>query len=372
MTSILFAETAYLSWLAAAKLPADELRSLLNRYHTGESVYAAFAVHPDDVAEFISSSSAARLIRTMDPANIARLRELVIRLQIRSVTFFDPNFPSILSDISDPVSILFYQGDIACLQGRIIGMVGSRRASRTGLKAAESIARDLSSNGIRIVSGFAYGIDSACHQGCLSGRSPTIAVMGCGLDQNYPADNSSLRKHILDAGGLFLSEFAPEEKPLAANFPYRNRIISAIGEALVLIEARTRSGSLRTVDHALKQGKEVFVYPGEPSSPFFEGNHQLLRDGARFFTTAGDILEDMNWLDNQRIKVQNSDCSIPPGSVSPSETRILSLLASGTLGFEQLATESGLPPGELLSMLTVLQVRGMIETLPGKKYQLKS
>lgn len=364
-------ESAYLAWLASARIPADSLLKLLDMYNSGESVYRAVRSGNPQIQETVPPGALTTLRRNAAPDTIRMFSERISSHQIRAMTIHDPKFPCILRDIEDPVSILFYQGNTACLTGRIIGMVGSRQASYAGLKAAQRIARDLSREGVSVISGFAYGIDSASHRGCIEGGSPTIAVMGCGLDIDYPADNAELRRTALEGNGLFLSEYAPGEKPLAGNFPYRNRIISALGAALILMEAKIRSGSLRTVDHALKQGKDIFVYPGDPESLHFEGNHQLLRDGGRYFTTARDVLEDLDWLDKKPGVVQNSGCSGSPAADSPAEERIMQILRPGALSFEQLAAKSMLTPAELLSLLTILQVRGMIEPLPGKKYQMK-
>ncbi len=364
-------ENIYLAWLASVKMPADFLKKLLICCKTGEDAFRMIDRKDPAITDIIPKAYAEKLKQNAEERNLSFFRKMISDQRICAVTFHDPHFPSVLQEIQDPVSILFYQGELKCLAGNKISMVGSRRASYTGLKAAHRIASDLGRNGISVVSGFAYGIDASSHQGCMDGGSPTIAVMGCGLDQNYPADHSSLRRKIIETGGVLLSEYAPGEKPMAANFPYRNRIISALGEALVLVEARIRSGSLRTVDHALAQGREVFVYPGDPSSVHFEGNHQLLRDGGHYFTSAHDILEDMNWLDKKPRDVQNSVCTGCPADISPAERKILKLLIPGALSFDQLSDQSGLPPADLLSILTVLQIRGTVEPLPGKKYQLK-
>jgi len=364
-------EIAYLAWLASSKVPAEILKRLLISFRTGESIYKAVKSDNQQILEFVPVSVLNALRNSANPDLICRMDHLVLQHAIHAMTMHDPRFPTILQEITDPVSILFYQGSPECLSRRAISMVGSRRASYSGLKAAHQIAQDLSMEGIAIVSGFAYGIDTASHQGCLEGRSPTIAVMGCGLDQNYPAGNEGLRKQVIDSGGILLSEYAPGEKPLPGHFPYRNRIIAALGEAVILVEAKIRSGSLRTVDHALEQGKEVFVYPGDPTSPFFEGNHQLLRDGGHYFSKALDILEDMNWLDKNQSEVQNSGCSISTDGMSPEEEKILRLLIPGELSFDQLAAQSAVSPSDLLSILTILQIRGAVEPLPGKKYQIK-
>ena len=181
-----------------------------------------------------------------------------------------------------------------------------------------------------------------------------------------------LRNTILNRGGLLLSEYAPGEKPAGWHFPIRNRIITGLSAALILMEAKIRSGSMTSVQHALDQGKDVFAYPGDPDSPYFEGNHQLLREGAVYFTNAEDILEDLGWLDNQRIIRQNIDCSSEVRTASAEETAVLRALTPGVRSFEQLLEATGLSASALLSTLTLMQIRGQVESMPGKLYQLKS
>lgn len=363
-------ETAYLAWIADQQIPADVLLAVIREYRTGEAVFHAVTEGDPHLDEMIRTDVISRMRASGTRENLRRLYDLTVQHRILSVTAVDDSFPAVLSEIPDPVSILFYRGDLSCLQKRKIAMVGSRHASYAGLKAAETIARELSSSGIAVISGFANGIDTACHEGCLKGGAPTIAVLGCGLDQSYPAANSGLRKRLLENGGLLISEFSPGQPPLSYHFPYRNRIISGLGDAVILMEARIRSGSLVTVSHALNQGKEVFVYPGDPSSPYSEGNRQLLREGATYFTTARDILADMNWLDNPPDEVHNSDCSVLSKARTETETAVLNCLLPGPRSFDQLSDACGLPPAELLSVLTMLQIRGMVESVPGKKYQI--
>ena len=195
--------------------------------------------------------------------------------------------------------------------------------------------------------------------------------MGSGLDRPYPRDNLALRNRILEKGGLILSEYAPGESALGWHFPVRNRIITGLSRALILMEAKIRSGSMTSVNHALAQGKDVFVYPGDPASECFEGNHQLLREGGIYFTSARDILEDLHWLDNPSAVRQNSDCVQEYKPSTPEEDKLIRALKPGTMSFEQLIVCTGMNPSSLMSTLTVLQIRGIIEALPGKQYQLK-
>ena len=368
-------EMVYLAWLAWAAMQSGDmlpLRRLLETFGEGTGVYEALRRGDPLLSETVPERFLLRMKKSCGRESFRKWEELIGAHGIHAMTFMDPEFPDVLGEIQDPASILFFQGDLSCLKRRKIAIFGSRAASLLGLKAARQIAEDLSRNGIAVVSGFAYGIDAAAHQGCLSGTSPTIAVMGCGLAQTYPSDHGTLRRNVLEKGGLLMTEYPPGEKPLGHHFPFRNRVISGLSDALALIEARIRSGSMTTVDKALQQGKELFVYPGDPMSPAFEGNRMLIRDGARFFTRAADILEDMNWLDNQDDQVQNSDCAGPKiTDLGGNERKIAEALEPGKMSFDQLTSATGLAPSELMSALTILQVRQYIEALPGKIYQLK-
>ena len=364
--------TVFDAWLAAAELPYDVLIPLLHEWKGSTNVFRAFTSPESRIRDSVPPAQRRILSENASDEKMEAMRKCMEQHRIRSVTILDSGFPGSLRNISDPPGILFFQGDPACLQReRITAMVGSRSASYEGLKASGEIALELSRNGVSVVSGLAYGIDAACHEGCIKGGSPTIAVLGCGLDLTYPADNEPLKKSILDHGGLVLSEYAPGTKPLPFHFPYRNRLISGIADAVVLMEAKIRSGSMTTISHALNQGKEVFAYPGIPTSPKSEANRMLLREGARFFTRASDLLEDMQWLDNLPYVRQNSEGSsgYTPGNAA--EQAVYGALAKGALGFDELFQLTGLSPSELMSTITVLQMKRIIEVLPGKRYQIR-
>ena len=360
----------YHAWLASAALPAETVAALLNRYETPQNVFLALK-SVQDKPEGIPPAGLMALRQNATKAQLDLFSRLLLSHRIRAFTIMDPEYPASLVHLPDPPAILFYQGNLQCLDRRILSMVGSRAASYDSLKATRQIAKKLSGRGIGIISGLADGIDSASHEGCLEGGSPTVAVTGCGLDMVYPAGNCALRDKILENGGLLLSEYAPGDRPLGWHFPYRNRIITGISKALIVMEARIRSGTMTSVQHALNQGKDVFVYPGDPASPRYEGNHQLLREGAIFFTTPEDILEDLGWLDNPEIIGQNIVCSNRAATLSPEEETVISVLKPGKLSFEQISEKSLLQPAALLSTLTMLQIKGYIEALPGKVYRLK-
>ena len=361
----------YHAWLASAMLSPLRLAALLENFGSPEEIHGAFAGEDPGFRELLLPEERRRLRAQLSETFLQRMDQLLTEHSIRAFTLYDSGYPALLREISDPPAILFWQGNPGCLEDRTLSIVGSRSASYNGRKATRNLSRELSTHGVTIVSGMAGGIDSEAHRGCLEGNSPTVAVTGCGLDRVYPAGNEGLRDEILNRGGAILSEFAPGEKPLGWHFPIRNRIITGLSTALILMEAQIRSGSMTSVRHALDQGRDVFVYPGDPASVQFEGNHQLLREGGIYFTSAGDILEDLRWLDNPSLIRQNSDCAPESVSLSREEKIVLEALKGGALGFEALSEATGLESPALLGTLTLLQVRGMLDAAPGKIYQLK-
>ena len=363
--------TEYDAWLASACMPAGTVRILLQRYQNSFACFQAVKEKDPDIVSVIRPRFMELLRQRSSTDYINRMKEQMERHSIGVLHIHDVCYPKALLDIDDPPALLFYQGDPECLRKRCLGMVGSRAASFHGQKAARKISENLGRHDITIVSGFAGGIDSCAHRGCMDGGSPTIAVTGCGLDRVYPSDNIFLRNDILAGSGLILSEYAPGEKPEGWHFPVRNRIITGLSHALILIEAKIKSGSMTSVRHALEQGKDVFVYPGDPLSDYFEANHQLLREGGIYFTKSEDILEDMHWLDNPSSVGQNSDCSAKVMAGSPEQEAIINALKQGPLGFEQLLSYTRIDPSVMMGTLTILQINGVIEAFPGKQYQLK-
>ena len=361
----------YHAWLSSVQLPPELLQEVLRLHGSPAAVFSAVAENDKTTLEMLPEKYLAKLRANAVHSVLAGFDRLMSVYRIRALSVSDGVFPEALTQIPDPPAILFYQGDTECLQRRMLSVVGSRAASYSGQKAARNLAKELSFHGVSVVSGMACGIDASAHWGCIEGGSPTLAVTGCGLDIVYPRENQKLHDEILGNGGLIVSEYIPGEKPYGWHFPVRNRILTGLGKALILVEARIRSGSMTSVQHALDQGRDVFVYPGDPESGSFEGNHLLLREGAVYFTNASDILEDMGWLDNQPIVRQNIDCSSTFPAFSQAEESVIRALRPGTLGFEQLLDLCGLSPAELMSTLTILQVKGIVESLPGKSYQIK-
>ena len=283
----------------------------------------------------------------------------------------DPDYPVLLRQIPAPPPLLYVHGDTSILGEPQLAMVGSRNPSASGQRTATEFAQHLSTAGLIITSGLALGIDAASHQGALDTGSPTIAVMGTGLDRVYPARNRDLARQIAEQGAL-VSEFPVGTPPLAENFPRRNRIISGLSLGTLVVEAALRSGSLISARNAGEQGREVFAIPGSIHNPLARGCHHLIRQGAKLVETAQDVIDELGILaDTCNSLSQPDERDETPGHTRELDAEYTQLL--DTIGFEStsidnLVTRSGLTPAEVSSMLLQLEMSGYIASNPGGLY----
>ena len=355
------------AWLTYGQFRAERLTEILQDYGSAEYVYDEFIGGHEDVLEPYASAEQLAMLR--EHAKPDAMHEMMVTMQtheMRIMSIDDFIYPDSLRDIPDPPPLLFYRGNPDCLLGKCITIIGTRTPSQTALAATDRIAYELSRHGVHIVSGLAVGVDTAAHQGCINGGTTTIGVMACGLDVNYPVGNKKIRNSVLNTGGIILSEYPPGTPALGWHFPIRNRILAGLGKAVVLVEAKIQSGSMTTVNHALSQGKEVFAYPGNIGTFWAEGSHQLLREGANYFTSAQDILEDMGWDQDAPAPAKEEKEALPP--LTDEQRVVFSHLSQGEKSFDQLCAETGLEPSVLSGALTMLQILGMIKSLPGKTY----
>ena len=284
------------AWLTYGALQADRLSEVLKEFGTAENVYDRFlALGSGILKPYCSEFGLAQLKEHSAKQSMHEMMITMQRLDMGIISQDDVDYPDSLRNIQTPPAILFYRGNLGCLRGKCVSVVGSRSASVQGIDATKSICAELSRNGVTIVSGMAMGIDAAAHEGCIEGGSPTAAVLGCGIDVDYPVENSTLRERIIANHGVILSEYPPGMRANRFVFQVRNRLISGLSRALLMMESRIQSGSMVTVHHALDQGREVYAYPGIPGTEWAQGAHQLLREGANYFTSAQDVLEDLGW-----------------------------------------------------------------------------
>ena len=319
-----------------------------------ELALAAFAAATD--VHLVGEPRSARFAafkRTFDPdAELARLSALGFRFVARS----DAAFPALLDRIHDPPPGLFLRGDAETdlLARPAVAVVGARACSAYGRQVARSIGRDLAAAGLVVVSGLARGIDADAHRGALESGGPTVAVLGCGIDRDYPAANRELARQI-GAAGLVVSEYAPGVEPAPWRFPARNRIVAGLCAATVVVEARERSGALITADFALEEGREVFAVPGEITSALSAGTNALLRLGANPLTRAADVLESYG-----------IEAAAPAAiEVGPVAATVLARIREGAAGADELARATGLGAGELAAALSELELAGATEMEEG-------
>lgn len=300
----------------------------------------------------------------------SRLRQRLTDLAITIALCGDErSYPALLTAIPDPPDVLFYQGTLFAQEEKAVAIIGSRRETRYGRQQAFNIARDLARQGVTIVSGLARGIDTAAHKGALEGGGRTIAVLGSGLSRMYPEENRELAAQIISSGGAVITELPPTAEPLAYRFPIRNRIVSGLCQALLVVEAREKSGTLITVNHALEQGREVFALPGAVDAPGSAVPHRMIRDGATMCTCAADLLEDMGWMAPAGRTVAQT--SIFELTEDPLQQKILESLVVEARDSEELLEETGLDMAELNIQLTLLEMEGLIEVLPGRLFRRK-
>jgi DNA processing protein len=273
----------------------------------------------------------------------------------------DVQFPAALLAIPDPPPVLWHRGSLDALRAPAVAIVGSRAASAAALETAARIGRDLAAT---VVSGLARGVDSAAHRGALrAGR--TMAVLGSGVDRIYPPEHRALAAEI-SAGGLVISEYPPGTPPLAFHFPMRNRLISGVSLAVVVVEASERSGSLITAACALEQGREVMAVPGNVLSGRNRGAHALLRDGATIVEGVDDIVEELGWT--ARRAEPASDTSNGAGSASSADPLLRLMQPGQPYDLDGLAGLSGLDGARLLPRLLDLELHGLVRRIEGGRF----
>ncbi len=344
---------------------------LVEHYGTAEKIFSlnkssfeSDGVIPSYVADNILDFDKDKFIKSeFDALN---------SLGAKILTIFDSDYPENLKSIPDAPVVLYVKGEIPKTTDLSIAIVGSRKASIYGLNLAKEFATKLSESGFVVVSGLARGIDSSAHQGVLNARGRTIAVMGSGLANIYPKENKNLFEAISMSGAV-ISEYPLNTEPLAFNFPRRNRIISGLSLAVLIIEAAQKSGALITADCALEQGRDVFAIPGKIDSPTSKGVNELIKQGAKLVTCVEDIIEEINQEivnlcanDKKEIKEFTN-----PGildNLSESEKSLVENISKEPVSLEELIGLSKMELNLVTATLLKLEMRKLVRQLPGKMF----
>lgn len=334
------------------------------------------------------SAAGARQISELTLGKAEYVLESCGRRNISVITMQDAAYPERLANIPDPPSVLYYKGRFPNFdEETAIAVVGTRSFTRYGYELARELAGGLSAGGAYVASGAARGIDSAAHTGALDAGCGTSAVLGCGCDVVYPSENAELYERICAAGAL-ISEYPPGTRPLSANFPRRNRILSGLCCGTLVVEAARRSGALITARMALEQGRDVFAVPGAPDVPTSEGANMLIRDSsAKLVTCAEDVLCEYSGLssrtrerrgaaesggETKTAAAQREKAFVPdPEKIKSFTERQLDIilkLADGPKTAEELTDALEIAAGELLAELTLLQIEGAVRAAAGGSY----
>jgi DNA processing protein len=277
--------------------------------------------------------------------------------QLRFVGRHDPNYPRLLRELYDPPPGLFVRGSpsVELLQRPAVAIVGARACSSYGSQVARLLARELAAAGLVVISGLARGVDAEAHRGALEGGGVTVAVLGCGVDRDYPAAHAQLAARICERG-LVVSEYAPDVEPAPWRFPARNRVIAGLAAATVVVEARERSGALITADFALEAGREVFAVPGEITSSLSAGTNALLRLGATPLTRAEDVLEALG--------IDSSSAS-PALELGEAARTVLEAVSEEPSGVDRLVHGTGLDAAAVATALAELELAGVVAEAEG-------
>ena len=290
--------------------------------------------------------------------------EAVERAGAALVTLDDQAYPALLRQLPDRPLLLYARGQLPYEDEKCFAIVGTRKASKYGWDVAHKMASQLASQGIAIVSGLAHGIDAAAHRGALQAGGRTLAVVGAGIDRTYPRENADLAEEIASQGAI-VSEFPLGTKPLAKNFPQRNRLISGMSLGVLVAEAPERSGALNTVSHALDQGREVFAAPHNIFSSKGRGCNQLIQDGAKLVADVDDILDELN------ITYTKTQTKIQTERLQPAndtEGAILAQLSADPIHVDIIVRQTQLPTATVASALTMLELKGLAESAGPMQY----
>ncbi len=356
-------------WVALNLVLAESLKAAKKVVDHFPDISDAFKARSGELVRLGIDEERARLLTS--PKLLDRACREIERLERKKysiLTLEDERYPEYLKEIFDPPLVLYCAGKVEALKGPAVSVVGARKPSAYGRAAAEKLARDLASRGLVIVSGMALGVDSIAHCGALEGGR-TVAVLGSGLENVYPKENRSLFNKIMENGAV-VSEFPAESLPLGFHFPIRNRIISGLSMALVVVEATRRSGSLISARLALEQNREVMAVPGNITSELSQGTNWLIKTGAKLVESWEDVAEELLSPLREELLSQKEEETEEPLTMSPEEKKIFGMLKSDSLThIDDLVEGTEFSVSEILSILLNLELGGWIVQRPGKYFQ---
>jgi len=311
----------------------------------------------------LTENKCRRLTGSRDTDRIRSSYGKMTAADIRLVPYSSDSYPLSIKQLCDPPLGLFVRGTLPRQDEWLIAVVGARSCTEYGRSTARMICRSIAFSGISVVSGMARGIDSAAHRGCIEGGGRTYAVLGCGADICYPADNIELYESILSSGGGIISEYSPGTEALSWHFPLRNRLIAALSRGIAVIEARKHSGSLITAGRGIELGRDIFAVPGRAGDTLSEGCNDLIRAGAKLVTSPGDILDEFGIIAREYKKSGMS--------VDSTEKKVYSRLCLTPMTADEISIFTGLGVDMVSSALARMEIKGYIACAGKNQYIIK-
>jgi len=341
---------------------AVRLRALLDHFGTIEAAWKASA--RDLHGAGLDERSVENLVQARRDLNLDSEVEKLARYHVQVLTWDDAGYPHNLREVYSPPPVLYVRGKIEPHDDFAVAVVGTRRASVYGKEAARMLAEGLALASVTVVSGLAMGIDTVAHQSCINAGGRTIAVLGCGVDIVYPAQNARLAAEIAEHGAL-VSEYALGTRPEARNFPPRNRIISGMSLGTVVVEADMGSGARITADFAAEQGRDVFAVPGNIFARGCQATNRLIQEGAKMVCGVNDVLQELNLtMVGEQAQVRTA---IPD---NPTEAALLAHMSAEPVHVDELGRALGLPIAQVSSTLALMELKGMVRQVGGMNYVL--
>lgn len=302
------------------------------------------------------------LLQVRESVSLDLVWERILSQGIQVTTWEDPGYPARLLEIPQPPPVLYLRGEFQPADDFAVAVVGTRRVTSYGKQIAEEIAANLARNGVTVVSGLARGVDALAHHAAVQAGGRTLAVLGCGVDRIYPPENRRLAEQICLHGGL-ISDYPPGTPPDAANFPPRNRIISGLSRAIIVVEAGQTSGALITAAFAAEQGREVFAVPGSIYAPQSIGANLLIEQGARPYLNCTRLLEILNLT--QAVEQGNVRVVLPGDAI---EAQLYAALSSEPLHVDEIRQQTDLPIEKVTAALVMMELKGLVRQVGGMQY----
>ncbi len=348
--------------------------ALLERFGSARAALGA-SVADLCTVPYITPRLAESLTQALARSDAAAELERMERHGVRLIALGTPEYPPSLANIPDPPHLLYLRGTLTAADANAVALVGSRHCTDYGRRVATRLASGLARAGVTVISGLARGIDGVAHRAALQAGGRTLAVLAGGLSRIYPPEHADLA-HEIEAAGAVLTESSMEQEPLAGLFPVRNRIISGLSRAIVLVEAAQKSGALITASHAAEQGRTVLAVPGPVDAPSSGGCHELIRKGAILCRGVEDILEELHGVSAMAVAEKNAESaqaappvpSGPPPGLDDGQRRIWDMLTE-PCHLDQLVQRLGLAVPQVSGMLMRMEIQKAVRRLPGNRYE---